>query len=166
MQPITELQITNNKKGLSMRTNILEKLANAVGQNKSRDYSVTGEIVFKLSGHQVETDQEFLKCAIVQVAGSFPWEDTMPRWQECPVGGMHRPFDAFKKVNNWRTPEVEYWFTINPCREDMMKSQLHAYEKHLMKLAEELSLMNLPNVCEVRSIIHISRMDTFKVNNG
>lgn len=163
MQPITELQKTNKKKGLSMRTNILETLTNAVRQNKTRDYSVTGEIVFKLRDCQVETDQEFLKCAIFQVAGSFPWEDTMLRFEVCPVGGMHELSDGFKKVNSLGKPEVEYWFTINPCREDMMGSQLHAYEKHLMKLAKELSLMNLPNIFEVRSLIHISRMDTFKV---
>lgn len=150
-----------------MRTTILTKLADKLGLTDEivhRDYYVYGEIVFKLCDHKIEVDQGFLKAMIVQVAGSFPWHDQMPPMEESPVGGMHPLFDGYKKVNNWHVLEVEWWFTINPCREDMKKGQLQAYENHLAKLASELASMNLQNVCEVRSLIHIKHMDSFPSN--
>ena len=69
--------------------------------------------------------------------------------------------DAKYQYHNISPPELHVWFRIVPGIENIRRHQIHAYEKYLEKLAEELSKQDL-GATSVRSIFRLSSVKRYE----
>lgn len=132
-------------------------------RNDERRYTVEGQIVFEYddSREALELCLQQLRSWIEVTDRKFSWKDksiydadqiTKPRYISEGQITRHNAKGFGQHVR----------FTIVPHYDCLSKGQLHAYEKYLAKLAEELSKKNLFGAISVRSIFKMTSVTNFK----
>ena len=116
-------------------------------------YDVSGAFTLEFTSADVEPDIVALRLAILVADHQFPWHGCNGLGEE--GRSIRYLSDGRVGVDKWRVPVKSCSFNIHP-EYAMHKGQLHAYEKYLDKIAEELALRNLPDVREVRAVIKIN----------
>ncbi len=162
-----------------MRTTLLEKMGlrkklemKNPEEKEKRNYIVTGEIIFKLAVHDEPINDKWLRWAIGEVDRKFLWKDSSPLKEAAdlesePIGNLQRLGDGIKYNHIFGVSMCFWRFKLWPEQQRLMKSQLHAYEKYLATLAEELSRMNIPNIAQIKSRLTIeTTTDIFNISDG
>jgi hypothetical protein len=96
-----------------------------------RRYNVIGEITFLFTEPSFDRSLGFFRELILAVDQQFPWSD------ETKYDGKGKSIRELSAGFNL-SPTNNISFTLHPPFA-MHQAQLHAYEKYLMKLAEELA---------------------------
>ena len=151
MRILTELQ----------RWTMRNWFANLVGGE--RRYEVSGAIAFETTYHDVRSDLDRLRNAILEIDAEFPWRDDIH-----PDAGerksIHYLGGGNVVIHNFAVPIMLVWFSVHPKWEMLRKSQIYAYEHYLAKLAEELAKRFAESslFSEVRSVIEVRAVSSFK----
>ena len=127
----------------------------------SHSHHVEGRLAFVFAHHLAETSLQLLREAILAVDSEFPWKDF--NYYGDPYPSIRMLSDGEALIHNYTTPEKWCWFSIFPGHQSLKRSQVYAYEKYLMKLAEELAKRRLPNVAQVRNVMQVTTGSTFTV---
>jgi len=144
---------------------IAKRFLNLFSDNEHYKYRLEGEVVFQFAPTEMRecpSDvKRVLREAILRVDQVFPWKITNGLGE--PMSSIQYLGDGQDQFNNWGDGELNVWFRITPfgCYE---KSKIHAYERYLEKLAEELSRQALPpGVTSVRSLFRLASAKAFEV---
>lgn len=115
-----------------------------------RDYRVEGEIRLWLNceiENADEVDKESLQSAILEIDKEFPWVDeALPHDEYQSI----RYITQGQVVTHRHNPDekVVCIFRITPYR-TMRRNQVHAYERYLFNIGQQLVKKNLPDVGKV-----------------
>ncbi len=131
-------------------------------KSDERRYTVEGDIVFAFTPAREDlTPQcfEILRNDIAFVDKKFPWKDTNHDGTE--VTEMRYLGEARVTVHNFNPKEQHVFFRVVPCYDCLSKGQLHAYEKYLAKLAEEVFKIGSFKPTSVRSVFRVVSSTSF-----
>ena len=130
-----------------------------------RDYRVEGEIVFEFTpapGRECSVEKnEELRAAVKQATRIHPWIDWNDYDHSLAPSFSYLSDSPTYQYHNISPPELHVWFRLVPGIENIRRHQIHAYEKYLKKLAEELSKKDL-EARSVRSIFRLSSVKSFR----
>ena len=125
-----------------------------------RRYDVSGSIAFEFADYAFEPDVAQLANEIREIDKLFPWRDNPnPRAESQSIRYLS---DGKIVIHNFHTPLKVCWFHVYPVNKFIRKGQVYAYEKYLDKIAEELAKKKLPGVVEVRSVLEVHTISSFK----
>lgn len=129
-----------------------------------RRYSVEGDIVFEFTpsfSRECSTETlRKLRRSIQHTDEVYPWRDKSD-YDGSALPSIQYLGEHHYQYHNVARPELHVWFKIVPSA-PVRKGQIHAYEKYLEKLAEELSKQQL-DVTSVRSVFRASSVERFKI---
>lgn len=127
---------------------------------EERRWEVTGQLLFDFRFIIGEPDLDLVKNRIREIEKQFPWCDNSfsnaedaEHLSECEI-----TIDDPRLRPYWKICR----FHIHPHNKMLKKGQLYAYDKHLTRLAEELTKRYVPGLVEVRSILEVRTESIFK----
>ncbi len=122
-------------------------------KTSQRYYSAEGSICFELVSANVEPNLSKLRQMIVEIDERFPWRATNGFGEEQrSIGYLD---DGHVVTHNFHVPIKMCWFWIVPMLA-IQKGQIHAYEKYLDKIAEELAALQMPGVRGVHAVMRVA----------
>lgn len=131
----------------------MRTLSNIFGfksKERQRYYGAEGSICLEFASADIKPELPALRQMILEIDAQFPWRATNGLGEE--QESIRYLDDGTVVVHNFHTPIKMCWFRIMPTFK-MQKGQLHAYEKYLDKIAEELSVRQIKGLKGTHAIM-------------
>jgi hypothetical protein len=141
-----------------------ETVQRVIGKKEERRYTVEGDIVFEFTP---APGRELPWMQLHELRGELKLANRIHAWQDFnDYNGQEAPSfsylsDGDYQYHNLHVPELHVWFRIVPGIDCLRRNQLHAYEQHLERVAEELSRRNL-GTTSVRSVFRAGSVKKFR----